>query len=71
MSKMILSSYKYECTNEILTICAMLSVPPCFVRPIFAKKPADIAKAHFSFADGDHLTLLNVFHAFKANSTYT
>jgi pre-mRNA-splicing factor ATP-dependent RNA helicase DHX15/PRP43 len=36
-----------------------------FVRPNDAKQKADEAKAKFSHADGDHLTLLNVYHAYK------
>lgn len=41
------------------------SVPQCFVRPNEAKKAADEAKMRFAHIDGDHLTLLNVYHAFK------
>lgn len=29
------------------------------------KKAADDAKMRFAHVDGDHLTLLNVYHAFK------
>ena len=29
------------------------------------KKAADDAKMRFAHIDGDHLTLLNVYHAFK------
>lgn len=65
LAKMLLISPKYKCSNEILSIVAMLSVPPCFLRPGEAKKEADAAKDKFSHVDGDHLTLLNVFHAFK------
>lgn len=40
-------------------------VPQCFVRPNDTKKQADEAKMRFAHIDGDHLTLLNVYHAFK------
>lgn len=43
----------------------MLLVPQCFVRPNEAKKAADDSKMRFAHIDGDHLTLLNVYHAFK------
>ncbi|GLG95828.1 ATP-dependent RNA helicase DHX8 [Gryllus bimaculatus] len=43
-------------------------VPQCFVRPNEAKKAADDAKMRFAHIDGDHLTLLNVYHAFKQNT---
>lgn len=43
----------------------MLLVPQCFVRPNESKKAADDAKMKFAHIDGDHLTLLNVYHSFK------
>ena len=43
----------------------MLSVPNVFTRPREAMKAADEAKARFAHIDGDHLTLLNVYHAYK------
>lgn len=42
-----------------------LSVPQIFVRPTEAKQQADEAKMRFAHIDGDHLTLLNVYHAYK------
>ncbi|PIA28042.1 hypothetical protein AQUCO_07300016v1 [Aquilegia coerulea] len=68
MSKMLVVSPGFNCSNEILSISAMLSVPNCFVRPREAQKAADEAKAQFGHIDGDHLTLLNVYHAYKQNS---
>lgn len=67
LARMLISSCDYNCSNEILSIVAMLSVPQCFVRPNEQKKAADDAKLRFAHVDGDHLTLLNVYHAFKAN----
>ena len=46
-------------------------VPQCFVRPNEAKKQADEAKMRFAHIDGDHLTLLNVYHAFKQSECNT
>ncbi|XP_047090439.1 probable pre-mRNA-splicing factor ATP-dependent RNA helicase DEAH3 isoform X3 [Lolium rigidum] len=68
MSKMLVISPKYNCSNEILSVSAMLSVPNCFLRPREAQKAADEAKARFGHIDGDHLTLLNVYHAYKQNN---
>lgn len=48
----------------------MLSVPQIFVRPPDAKEEADRARDNFSHADGDHLSMLNVFHAFKLNGLF-
>lgn len=65
LSKMLVASCDLGCSNEILSITAMLSVPNVFLRPREAERAADDAKARFAHQDGDHLTLLNVFHAFK------
>nr|GEV65650.1 probable pre-mRNA-splicing factor ATP-dependent RNA helicase DEAH2 isoform X1 [Tanacetum cinerariifolium] len=43
-------------------------IPNCFVRPREAQKAADEAKVRFGHIDGDHLTLLNVYHAYKQNN---
>uniref|UniRef100_A0A6I8Q5K1 RNA helicase n=1 Tax=Xenopus tropicalis TaxID=8364 RepID=A0A6I8Q5K1_XENTR len=67
LAKMVIASCDYNCSNEILSITAMLSVPQCFIRPTEVKKAADEAKMRFAHIDGDHLTLLNVYHAFKQN----
>jgi len=67
LAKMVIASAEYSCSNEILSITAMLSVPQCFLRPNDARKQADEAKMKFAHIDGDHLTLLNVYHAFKQN----
>uniref|UniRef100_A0A8C6LH37 ATP-dependent RNA helicase DHX15 n=1 Tax=Nothobranchius furzeri TaxID=105023 RepID=A0A8C6LH37_NOTFU len=67
LAKMVIASCEFNCSNEILSITAMLSVPQCFVRPTEAKKAADESKMRFAHIDGDHLTLLNVYHAFKQN----
>jgi pre-mRNA-splicing factor ATP-dependent RNA helicase DHX15/PRP43 len=38
------------------------------MRPKDVAREADEAKAQFSHPDGDHLTLLNAFHAYKQNN---
>ncbi|XP_045818351.1 probable pre-mRNA-splicing factor ATP-dependent RNA helicase DEAH2 isoform X2 [Trifolium pratense] len=68
MAKMLVVSPEFNCSNEILSISAMLSVPNCFIRPRDAQKAADEAKARFGHIDGDHLMLLNVYHAYKQNN---
>jgi len=69
LAKMLIDSPKFNCSNEILSIAAMLSVPMIFVRPKEMSKDADDAKQRFAHLDGDHLTLLNVFHAYKQYTT--
>ena len=48
MSKMILASEKYKCSNEILTVCAMLSNnASIFYRPKDKMIHADTARKNF------------------------
>ena len=66
LAVMLISSPEFYCSNEVLSLTALLSVPQIFVRPASARKRADEMKAHFAHPDGDHLTMLNVYHAFKS-----
>ena len=45
--------YSSRCSNEILSIAAMLSVPNVFLRPKEASKAADESKARFTHVDGE------------------
>ncbi|KAF2842357.1 putative pre-mRNA splicing factor RNA helicase [Patellaria atrata CBS 101060] len=65
LAVMLISSPEFYCSNEILSLTALLSVPQIFVRPAAARKRADEMKDLFAHQDGDHLTMLNVYHAFK------
>eukprot|EP00049_Salpingoeca_infusionum_P025957 m.22832 g.22832 ORF g.22832 m.22832 type:complete len:700 (-) comp8428_c2_seq1:20-2119(-) len=65
LAKMLITSSDFNCSNEILSIAAMLSVPTPFLRPNDSRREADEAKARFAHVAGDHLTLLNVYHAYK------
>ncbi|SMQ54025.1 unnamed protein product [Zymoseptoria tritici ST99CH_3D7] len=65
LAVMLISSPEFYCSNEILSLTALLSVPQLFNRPAAARKRADEMKALFAHEDGDHLTMLNVYHAFK------
>lgn len=64
LAKVLVEAPNYSCSSEILTIAAMLSVPNCFFRPKDKGNEADEMKTRFTHFDGDHLTLLNVFHAY-------
>ena len=44
-----------RCSNEILSIAAMLSVPNVFMRPREAAKAADEAKARFAHVNGERI----------------
>ena len=65
LAVMLISSPEFYCSNEILSITSLLSVPQIWVRPNNARKRADEMKQQFAHPDGDHLTLLNAYHAYK------
>ncbi|KAH8105458.1 P-loop containing nucleoside triphosphate hydrolase protein [Cristinia sonorae] len=67
MSKMLIVSPEFNCSNEMLTIVAMLSVPNVWLRPPNMRREADAAKALLTVPDGDHLTLLNVYNNYQLN----
>lgn len=58
-----------QCAGQMLSIVAMLSVQNCFVRPRDRQHAADRAKEALAHSDGDHLTLLNVYDAYKINGS--
>uniref|UniRef100_A0A8C6WMZ0 RNA helicase n=1 Tax=Neogobius melanostomus TaxID=47308 RepID=A0A8C6WMZ0_9GOBI len=63
LSKMILASEQYKCSEEVLTIAAMLSVNnSIFYRPKDKVVHADNARMNFTVPGGDHLVLLNVYN---------
>jgi len=67
LSKMLIYSTQLGCSDEILTIVAMLNVQNIFYRPKDKQAKADEKKAKFHQPEGDHLTLLTVYNAWKAS----
>merc|ERR1719436_2052111 len=65
IGKMLVEAPTHRCSNEALSIASMLCVRPVFLRPTGMARAADDARGRFAHLDGDHLTLLNVFHAYK------
>ena len=65
LAKMLVYSPQLSCSNEIISIVAMLNTPNPFMRPREAQKQADEAHKNFAHVDGDHITLLNVYYAYK------
>ncbi|XP_041024117.1 probable pre-mRNA-splicing factor ATP-dependent RNA helicase DEAH9 isoform X2 [Juglans microcarpa x Juglans regia] len=64
ISKMILSSNELGCSEEILTIAAVLSVQSIWVYGRGVHRELDEAKLRFAAAEGDHVTFLNVYKGF-------
>ena len=67
LSKMLIISSELGCSEEVLTIVAMLSVENPFYRPKEKASQADSKKAKFFQPEGDHLTLLAVYQAWAAS----
>jgi len=61
LSKMLLTSVDLRCSDEIMTIVAMLSVQNVFYRPKDKQAMADQKKSKFHQPEGDHCTLLEVY----------
>ncbi|KAI0691980.1 P-loop containing nucleoside triphosphate hydrolase protein [Cytidiella melzeri] len=68
LAKMLIASVEYGCSEEILSVVAMLSVQSVFYRPKEKQGQADSKKAKFHQPEGDHLTLLTVYNGWKASN---
>merc|ERR1712083_623709 len=66
LSKMLFNSGEFGCVQEMAIIVAMLQVENVFLMPPGQIAKAKVAKRKFEVAEGDLLTLLNVFNAFKS-----
>ncbi|KAM6402916.1 ATP-dependent RNA helicase DHX33 [Rhynochetos jubatus] len=64
-SKAILLSPQFHCTEEILTIVSLLSVDSVLYNPPGQREEVRSARRKFISSEGDHLTLLNMYKAFK------
>jgi pre-mRNA-splicing factor ATP-dependent RNA helicase DHX38/PRP16 len=68
LSKMLIVASELGCTEEVVTIVSMLSVPSIFFRPKGREEESDARREKFQVPESDHLTLLNAFKQWKANS---
>ena len=68
MAKMIITAAEeYDCSEEVLTIVSMLSVPNVFYRPRERQEESDAAREKFFVPESDHLTLLHVYTQWRSN----
>lgn len=65
LAKMLMFSVDLGCSDEIITIVAMLTAQNVFYRPKDKQQQADNKKSKFHQSEGDHLTLLTVYNAWK------
>jgi pre-mRNA-splicing factor ATP-dependent RNA helicase DHX38/PRP16 len=66
LAKMVIFAETLRCTEEILIIVSMLSVPGIFFRPKDREEESDAAREKFFVPESDHLTYLNVYLQWKA-----
>lgn len=65
MARSLLEAPRFKCLSEILTISAMTSLQGAvWFQHEGEKKAQESARRKFAAAEGDHLTLLNVYQAF-------
>lgn len=68
LAKALIASVDMGCSEEMLSIVAMLSVQTVFYRPKEKQQQADQKKSKFHDPHGDHLTLLNVWNSWKQSN---
>ncbi|XP_052872660.1 pre-mRNA-splicing factor ATP-dependent RNA helicase PRP16 [Anopheles cruzii] len=65
--QMLIVANEMGCSEEILIIVSMLSVPSIFYRPKGREEEADGVREKFQVPESDHLTYLNVYQQWKMN----
>ncbi|OMO84112.1 hypothetical protein COLO4_22215 [Corchorus olitorius] len=73
LSKMIVASDKYKCSDEVISIAAMLSVGnSIFYRPKDKQVHADNARMNFHTGNvGDHIALMKVYNSWRETNYST
>lgn len=65
LAKALIASCEFDCVSELLTIAAMITAPSCFVTPPPNKEEAAATRRRpLLHADGDHMTLINIYNAY-------
>lgn len=68
LSKVLLTSVSFGCVCEMLSIAAMVSVQgSVWIQHEHEEKGVESSRHKFAVEEGDHLTYLNVYHAFVTN----
>lgn len=70
LARMLIVSSEFKCSNEILSIVSLLSVKIYAFPPGISKKKSRTIHKRFAHIDGDHLSMLNAYHAFKSNGEF-
>ncbi|KAM9728398.1 ATP-dependent RNA helicase DHX33 [Menidia menidia] len=64
-AKTILLSPDFSCSDEVLSIVSLLSVDTVLYNPPARREEVLAARRKFTSSEGDHMTLLNIYRAFK------
>ncbi|XP_061608119.1 ATP-dependent RNA helicase DHX33 isoform X3 [Phyllopteryx taeniolatus] len=64
-AKTILLSPDYSCSEEILSIVSLLSVDTVLYNPPARREEVLAVRKKFMSSEGDHMTLLSIYRAFK------
>ncbi|KAI9681013.1 MAG: DEAH-box RNA helicase prp16 [Trizodia sp. TS-e1964] len=67
LAKLLITSDDYGCSEEMLTVVSMLSVPSVFYRPKERLEESDAAREKFFVPESDHLTLLHIYTQWCSN----
>ncbi len=67
LAKLLIMSEQYGCSEEMVTIVSMLSVPNVFYRPKERQEESDAAREKFFVPESDHLTYLHVYTQWRSN----
>lgn len=57
---------EYGCSEEVVTVVALLSVDSVLYTPADQRERALAAREKFTCSEGDHLTLLNIHRGYKS-----
>lgn len=65
-SKALLLARNFHCGEDLVTIMALLSVDSIFYTPPNRRDTCNAVLQKFQSAEGDHVTLLNIYRAFNS-----
>uniref|UniRef100_A0A8C6TTN0 ATP-dependent RNA helicase DHX33 n=1 Tax=Neogobius melanostomus TaxID=47308 RepID=A0A8C6TTN0_9GOBI len=64
-AKTILLSPEFSCSEEVISIVSLLSVDTVLYNPPARRDEVQAARKKFISSEGDHITLLHIYRAFK------
>ena len=64
-ARSIICAEELGCTEEVITIVSILSGDSIIITPPSKKDEAIASRKHFVSSEGDHITILKIFRAFK------